>query len=192
MLDNDPTVERQDGPSTTEETAIEKDVLSWIDKEEASGLSPTLAVVKRAVNSITTEAQLEQVLEALVRVQWLKRVAKDLETQAEEAILFWLVANGVPGFTLGETYYYAGTKKTTRARDNRKVLEVVVSKLFGDLDGVADQLQAQPWKHGAVKTVIGEELFGELFEVREEPDLKTGKPVKRLQGIPKRYLGEGR
>lgn len=176
---DDPAVERQDAPSTTEETAIDKE-------------SPSLDLVKRTVNAITTEAQLEQVLEALNAVQFAKRKIREYEERFEESVIFWMKANNVPYFELGGIRYYIGPNRTTKARSNRGVLEAILSAVKGDIDQVAAHLSANAWKYGMARASLGEDCFQELFETKEVDALKEGKPKDKLQAIPKAYLrGDG-
>ena len=91
---------------------------------------------------------------------------------------------------IGDIKYYAGTEKKTVCRDTRATAEAVLDATKGDLDTFCEQLASQPWKYGALKTLLGKERWAQFFEVQEKPSLETGKPVKKLLTVNTRFTGE--
>lgn len=81
--------------------------------------------------------------------------------------------------------WYIGTERKTKAIDDSAVLLAIVQASQGDIaklttgkDGV---LAANPWKNAAVRSLIGEDKFCELFITTTTASLETGKAVRILK-----------
>ncbi|CAB4184544.1 hypothetical protein UFOVP1575_24 [uncultured Caudovirales phage] len=81
--------------------------------------------------------------------------------------------------------WYVGTERKTKAIDDSSVLLAIVQASQGDIsklttgkDGV---LAANPWKNAAVRSLIGEDKFCELFKTTTTACLETGKAVRILK-----------
>ena len=85
----------------------------------------------------------------------------------------------------GERRWYVGTDKKVKSRDDNKVLEAVLDAAGGDISklttGPSGVLASSPWKHGAIRTLVGDLKFGELFSVTETKSLETGNPIRVLK-----------
>lgn len=79
--------------------------------------------------------------------------------------------------------WYVGTAKKTVCRDDLATAEAVVQASGGVLDRLVsgDQgvLASAPWKHAAVRSLIGEARYSELFRTEEVADLKTGAGTRK-------------
>jgi hypothetical protein len=81
--------------------------------------------------------------------------------------------------------WYIGTERKTKAIDDSAVLLAIVQASQGDIsklttgkDGV---LAANPWKNAAVRSLIGEDKFCELFTTTTTACLETGKAIRILK-----------
>jgi hypothetical protein len=91
-------------------------------------------------------------------------------------------------FVIGFDRYYVGRKKLTpKCVDVAKGCEWVLTKTGGDWDKFISFLSAQPIKYGAAKTLLGEELWNELFKVEEVDELRT-EPADKLCKADTRFL----
>lgn len=119
----------------------------------------------------------EDVLAALDFAKRLREIAAELSRQAEAGAIAWIDAHGP--ITEGELRWYVGTNRTHKCRDVRGTLAALLEATGGDLDRVAECLSSSAWKPGAAKAVLPD--ADAWFETVETPDLKTGKPERRLQ-----------
>ena len=73
---------------------------------------------------------------------------------------------------------YVGNTKVTKSLDDKQVFLMVLDAAGGDLGvfqkGAEGLFVSQPWKIGAVRKMVGEELFYSAFAVETVKDLKTG------------------
>ena len=73
---------------------------------------------------------------------------------------------------------YVGNTKVTKSLDDKQVFQLVLDASGGDLgvfqNGAEGVLVSQPWKSGAVRKMIGDDLFYSAFFVETVKDLKTG------------------
>lgn len=145
-----------------------------------------IADVETDIASIQPELTPDQVAAVLVRADGYIRRALDLKKQLEAALLEYVQERGP--IEIGTVRYYAGTKKTTKCKDVASCLESLLTACGGDLGLVAQALAAQPVKHGAASKILGDADYVRLFETVEEPDLKDGKPLKKLQRTDTRFL----
>lgn len=134
---------------------------------------------------LSVDSTPEEVGQALGRVAAFKEAAYELDRMLKGIMLEWVEHNGPQ--VIGETRYYAGTKKTTKCKSNPATLDAILQATGGDMESTANLLASQPFKHGACKQALGDK-WGEYFEVVEEPELKEGKPTKSLQSINTRFL----
>ena len=79
----------------------------------------------------------------------------------------------------------AGNTKTIKSTDDQGILMAILEVGNGNLEllttGSGGMLCSQPWKHGAVRKLIGEERFEALFTTTVSQDLNTGKATRSLK-----------
>ncbi len=119
-----------------------------------------------------------------------KEQLKEMESSVEEIVTAHIEATG-HDLVIGSIRYYVGNKRTIKARDNAAVLQALLLQQFGVEDIALNYMASQPWRYGAIRDAIRPDLFGMLFEVIEEPELKEGKTTKRLQKTDDRFLKGG-
>lgn len=140
-------------------------------------------MIERAKELVQAAAQPgvdgDVVLEALDLCEELVRRARELKAEAEQAAIGWIQRSG-EDLVCGDVRYYVGTEKKVKPKDKAEVLDALLNAKDGDVAGIGEYLSSDPFKHGAVRELVGEEKFTLLFEVRFDADLKTGKPVKGL------------
>lgn len=145
-----------------------------------------LLSLRSSVLGLSAEASVEQIADVLGRVEIATKALREIKALAEERVLEHVREHG--SFEIGGIRYYEGTKKTTRCINPIGTAEAILSAISGDLEQFVAVLSAQPYKHGAVKTLIGEDRWRGLFEVREEVELETGKPKKELCIVNEKFL----
>jgi hypothetical protein len=129
----------------------------------------------RLINNCPAERMPELYVEAKQRVRAIRDALKDIDAMGEEAGLEHAQTHGA--FEIGDTRYYPGMEIKTKDRDPVTTAKAILEA--ADLDTLLDCLSATAFKQGAVKKIEGLN-FNELFEITVEPDLKTGKPRKKL------------
>ena len=123
----------------------------------------------------------------------VKQQAADTLKQIEAALVEHIEATGeqIP-CGLGR-YWYVGTKTKVTCKDDQAVVAAVLDARGGDMSILASGengvLGSSPWKHGAVKALLGPEEFERLFTTEYLVDLKDGaaKGVRALKVADERY-----
>ena len=168
---------------------------------ERPGKEPPLAVavhrrkdpeqqILECVERIEPGCDLEPIARAYGLLQAVKRMHEALSEAVDEAVAEKVRVDGP--FVLGEDKFYVGKKKTTKPKvTSLPLYDRLMAATDGSIEEVLDCLSANAWKHGAVRTLLEEHgaasVFDELFETKEEDEVKTGKPTKKdgvLQRIP--------
>lgn len=140
------------------------------------------------VNTIELEATDEQVLAAITAVDALKERVRDLAAAMEERVIAWLNAHPEIQLVSGDVRYYVGADRKTKCVNAAGVLEKLFDHSAGDFATVVTFLSSDPFKPGACKSAMSEDDFGQLFSTTTIEDLKTGKPLKRLQKVNDRFV----
>lgn len=134
----------------------------------------------RMVQEVGFNSTPEQIIKFMGHIEAFVSAARRLKSDMEMAIIDWIEEHGDIEVDQ-DTRYYVGKAKTTKCRDMKKVGESLVEAMGGDLDGVFGVIKSEGWKHGAVKRILGEDSFNQLYFTEERSSLKTGKPVKLLK-----------
>jgi hypothetical protein len=130
---------------------------------------------------ITPTSSIEQIADNLGKLKALAERARELKRQFDEQLLEYIEANG--DVTIGEVRYYAGYEKETKCVDVSSALLSLLDATGGSLRYLADTLSSQPIKHGAAKKLLSPAVYDELFVTSLKPDLKEGKPVKKVLAV---------
>lgn len=138
----------------------------------------TIELVKNALARLESgNATQDDVLTCMNLVQRLGQIAKAAKAQYESLAIAYIQANGE--IEDGGNRWYVGTEKKTKCLSANGVLEAILSVSGGDLDKVAACLVSNPFKPAATKDLVGDQADA-LFETTVTPDLKTGKPKKKV------------
>src|SRR4026208_640946 len=146
-----------------------------------------LALLHQQVVSLSPDAPGDEGADLLGRLEIAGKAFREVKALCEERVLEYVLAHGP--IEIGDLRYYAATEKRTVCRDTRATAEAVLDATAGDLDAFCEQLAAQPWKYGALKSLLGQARWDLYFEVQEKPDLKTGKAEPKLLTVNKKYSG---
>lgn len=80
---------------------------------------------------------------------------------------------------------YVGNTRVTKSIDDKRVFLLVMEASGGDINafqgGAEGVLVSQPWKSGAVRKLIGEDLFESAFFSETVKDLKTGSSKRSVK-----------
>ena len=91
--------------------------------------------------------------------------------------------------------WYVGTEKKIKAIDDTMILQAVLESSGGDVmkltTGEFGVLCSSPWKNGAVKQLIGQAKFDQLFLTTTVHSLETGKAAKVLKVVDPAFLKGG-
>lgn len=123
----------------------------------------------------------------------VKAQASDTLRQIEASLIEHIDATGERIQCGDGRYWYVGTRTRVTCKDDQAVVAAVLTARGGDMsilasgqDGV---LASSPWKHGAVKALLGPAEFERLFSTEYLADLKDGtlKGVRALKVADERY-----
>jgi len=137
-----------------------------------------------AIDSSSPPEQILELIEASKRATANLRAAK---AAANEVILDWLEANG-NSLERGEVRYYSAPVKRIKARSLDVVAEAVLEATGGDWVAFCESLSTSAFKQGAVKKLVGDNRWAELFSVEVVQELKTGKAKRKLAEVNERFV----
>lgn len=127
-----------------------------------------------------TEAE---VLEAINVRATMKQAMREVDSRFDAALIAWIEANGA--IESGDTRYYVGPQKDTKCNDQPATLAVLLE--LGGPDAAGKCLASGAFKLTPCRELLAEQ-FDAHFTTTEKPDLKTGKPVKKLHAVNERFL----
>ncbi len=142
-----------------------------------------LEVTDTAIFPITDN---EDAADRLYKAGMIVKRAREIQAMMTDLVMDWIDEHGE--FELGDARYYNGKAKSTKAKDHAAVLRALKDAHKGNVSKIAGYLASGAWKHGAIRELLGDDEFAELFEVTEQRDLKTGKPKRKPQAVAKRFL----
>lgn len=129
-------------------------------------------------------ASKEEVMFALAFKQQLGRIYRALCGRFDQAAIAWIEQNGE--ITEGEKRWFVGTetKRTCKSVDStvRAILELE------GVEGLVRSLSTTCFCPAAAMDMLGQDA-AQYFDSKTTPDLKTGKPMKVLKGIPTKMIG---
>ncbi len=127
------------------------------------------------------ERDLLEIRDAISQAQ---RQAKEWAARTEELLIQHIDGNGDIEIGDGKRLY-VGTTKTNKAVDDGVVFDMVLELAQGDLSifksGENGVLVSNPWKSGAVRQLVGDQLFNKAFRVETAKDLKTGAAKRSIK-----------
>ncbi len=154
----------------------------------------TFREVENLVDEITNEPSVEnerRLLRLRDTATIYLRQARELQALVEARIIEYMQLNECDIAISDEERLYVGTTKVTKSVDDQGILMAVLEAGKGNLGllttGAGGVLASQPWKHGAVTELIGQEKADDLFRTTVKLDLKTGLPVRSLKVSDSRF-----
>jgi hypothetical protein len=148
-----------------------------------------LARIEAAALVLSPAAPAEALADVLGRLEQLKRRVREADALLKAQVLEWVTVNGP--VTIGETRYWAGHRKVTTCPDQAAAVTALLAATGGDLDAVAGCLAADALKPGACRAALPPGEFDRLFRVEERPELRAGKPARRLMSCNTQFAGKG-
>jgi hypothetical protein len=130
---------------------------------------------------ITPTSSIEQIADNLGKLKALAERARELKRQFDEQLLEYIEANG--DVTIGEVRYYAGYEKETKCVNVPGALTSLMIHAGGDVEVFCGALAANAIKHGAAKKILPPDEYDLYFVTSLKPDLKEGKPVKKVLAV---------
>jgi len=137
---------------------------------------------------VSIEDDHDDVVRTLLAVEHLSGLVRLALTRCREQTVEWCQKHGDLNVSPTKRYY-AGTRRERKARENMAVLDAVLEATEGDLEAVTDALSAQPFKAGHCRTLLGDDLFDDLFETTVKDMMKDGVPTKTLLQADDRFGG---
>ncbi len=132
--------------------------------------------------SITAPDQLRE-LHSTVRSHLAQ--LRELLVQVELAAIEHIEATGEDIELNDGKRWYVGSEKKVKGKDDTAILHAILRAVEGDVErlttGADGVLASSPWKHGAVKALLGQEQFDTLFETTITASLETGARKKVLK-----------
>lgn len=145
-----------------------------------------LAILEQAILALPMDCPVDSIAELLDRVSYVKQKIRHVDALLEDKMLCIIEERG--DITVGTIRFYEGEKNTTKANSNAEVFDRVLQLSGGDLDiAFRDYMAASPFKYSAIKAAIPKHEFNALFTVTAVPELREGKPVRRLMKFDSRF-----
>jgi hypothetical protein len=145
-----------------------------------------LKLADTSTSALDADTPRETLLMAMEFVAALKEATRLLSERVESKAIEWIGQNGE--IEVGEVRYYVAPNRTTKCKDLGRTLEAMLKATGGDFAETVRCLSTGAFKPGACRELLPEDEFVDLFETVETPDLKEGKPKKRLQKVNERFL----
>lgn len=150
-----------------------------------------LAKSEAVIAKLNTESELSTAVDSIELLDALGQRVKELKAQHEAALIEYLAENG--DIEIGDRRYYVGQAKNVKCNSVPKAFYAMIEHYDGDFEQIAKEcLSSNAIKHGAFKTVLGEDKFRVHFTTTVVPDLKTGKPKKVVGKQDKRFAPKKR
>ena len=120
-----------------------------------------------------------------------QRNLRNLAIELDALLINYMRANACDIAISDTERLYVGTTKVTKSHDDQGILMAIMEAGNGNLEllttGDGGMLASQPWKHGAVRALIGDAKFAQCFTTETKLDVKTGKPAKSIKVADSRF-----
>ena len=144
---------------------------------------PDIAAEYNTLDAASADSQ-RPLLRLRDRITVLIRELREHQRAVDACLIQHIEANGAINISDTESLY-VGNTKTIKSTDDQGILMAILEVGNGNLEllttGSGGMLCSQPWKHGAVRKLIGEERFEALFTTTINQDLNTGKATRSLK-----------
>ena len=119
------------------------------------------------------------------------RTAREMMADVDAALIDYMNLNQCDLQISDTERLYVGTTRVTKSIDDQEILMAILEAGNGNMEllttGAGGMLGSQPWKSGAVRTLIGDAKFNKLFTTETKLDVKTGKPAKSVKVADSRF-----
>ncbi len=150
-----------------------------------SSLSLMVDQAERSVMADPEQMTAEEAARLVDLIGAMKRRLKEVTDQCNATLMEYVKKHG--DLEVGVVRYYVGSEKRVKCRGNEATTKAIVEATDGDISALAAALSSDPWKHGHVRKVLGDEKFEELFLTEVVEDMKTGQPRKVLKKADDRF-----
>lgn len=148
-----------------------------------------LTRAEERIKAIRPDASEEDILEAWEAMEAAYDRVRDRRQELTDRIIEWMVANDVtevyriaqPGILTPDIDYRLRLKTQRRVKPKLSAgdaIEAVLTATGYDMEKAGQVISSNPLKQGAVKSVLGEDFWEELFFVEETAALDVGDPTK--------------
>jgi len=142
----------------------------------------TVADIERQVLAVSVESSVDELCAAIDASDWLLARAKEVSRLKRGVGIAWIDHNGE--FDVGSVHYSVGDSFDVKCIDVSQTGHAVLNGARGDFDQFLAVLIAQPFKHGAVRNIVGKAMHDRLFRAR----LVGGVPERVLKRVDCRFL----
>ena len=139
------------------------------------------------IDSLDPDTDVERTLEVDSFVKTLKDRMKFIGEEMDRKKLE-MVERHKGDLQVGDMRYYVGATKKHVNLNKEDTYYRVMDLFGGDIMQVLDVMTSQPWKYGAIKTMLGEDVANELFETTTVKDVKTGKPKRTVKVVDTNFV----
>ncbi len=163
--------------------ALERLVLwipGWATVSEGETMSTEMEL-RGAIERVEVGVPIEVVVQVKDRMTNFLRLAKELNAACDQRIIEWIEAGGV--YVCGPMQTrVVKQEKSEKPKDKSHVpiVDAAFTAAGGDMSLVAGLIASDGIKPGALKRLIGQEQFDELYETTWKPVLRDGAPAKKL------------
>ena len=146
----------------------------------------TPSEVERQVMGVSAESSLDELCAALDASDWLLARAKTIDRLMKQIAIAWIDRNGE--FSIGDIRYTVGFSLSVKCLNVPQAGHAVLEAAGGDFNHFMSVLVAQPFRHAAVRDLIGCMLHGRLFRAHRTGRLVNGVPERILKHADSRFL----
>jgi hypothetical protein len=144
------------------------------------------ADVERQVLAVSVASSLDQLCAALDASEWLLARARTIDCLMKQIAIAWIDRNGE--FSIGQVRYWVQYPLTVRCLNVAQTGHAVLEAAGGDFDHFLEILVAQPYRHAAVRSIVGKALHGRLFSAHRSGRLANGVPQRVLKRADATFL----
>ncbi len=146
--------------------------------------------VERQVTGLSAESSLDDLCAALDATEWLLARARTIDRLMKQIAIGWIDRNGE--FAIGDVRYSVGFSLAFRCLNVPQTGHAVLEAAGGDFNHFMSVLVAQPFRHAAVRDIIGNRLHGCLFRAHRTGRLVNGVPERILKHADARFRPQPR
>ncbi len=146
--------------------------------------------VERQVMGLSAGSSLDELCAALDATEWLLARARTIDRLMKQIAIGWIDRNGE--FAIGDVRYSVGFSLAFRCLNVPQTGHAVLEAAGGDFNHFMSVLVAQPFRHAAVRDIIGNRLHGCLFRAHRTGRLVNGVPERILKHADARFRPQPR
>ncbi len=137
--------------------------------------------LRSAIELVELDAPIETVADVQGRVENFLRLAKELKAACDQRLISYIEVHGPLIIGVMQTKVVKQEKsEKPKDKSHVPVVDAAFTAAGGDMSLVAGLISSDGIKPGALKRLIGQEQFDELYETTWKPVLRDGAPAKKL------------